>query len=603
MHSSDINEKAFLLKNVMQVNVLTYAESFKSFDFSDFLVVIEEGERFAQEVLAPLNQAGDRKGVKLHQNIIKTPTGFKAAWQKTKKQAWAKICAPVSYGGQGFPDSVGIAVQDAFFAANPAFYYYLMQTVEVAKLINQFGDLSQKEQFCQKLFNCDWSGCFSLDDTRAGLHRETGQTIATPEADYYLITGTKEAVVAAFHDLTDNCIHVVQAIIPGKKKTEDRMGLFIVPILREEAGALVDNNIRLNQIRNTIGIKGSPSCTLTYGDEGTCRGYLIEGIAQNRTAVLAALDSFRLQIALQGAAMSGPVTNFAIDYVNQDKQNRDTDTPGLYQTSIKNPHVIDAIMQLKSISEGVRGAVYMAAFYNDCLLQGADQQKEFFSDLMHLYSKLMKVYATESGLQAINQGIRILGEAGYTDEYFLEQSYRDLKAGTVIGSLNDAVSEEFLNDILLSHDGRMVNNLIKQFESIEAHTARTEALREAIYVWQDYIGGIIVLMDDLKTIKQAEERQQKLLFAGNILKFFGDVVLCYHLIGQGLEAEKIMEEAGLNFYNLKDEVMRKPEFRKWYNKLIQAEYFALNILSLQEAAIHVMQRNSNSALDAILEVD
>ena len=586
----------------MKVNVLTYAESFQSFEFNDFLKVIAKGEQFAEETLAPLNQPSDLKGTKSHQNTIKAPVGFKSAWQKLKKQNWGKICAPSNYGGQGFPESVGIAVLDAFSAANPAFYYYLMQTIEVAKLIDQYGRSGQKEPFCQKLFDCEWSGCFGLEEGRPDFDRNSIQTIATSRDDYYLISGTKPSVIAPHHDLTDNYIHLVLARIPGVKQQNDRTGLFIVPFFRPQENKLIENNIHITHIHKPSGIKGAPSCSVSYGHDGPCHGYLIEGIDQNMSAILNSLDSFRLQVALQGAATSNSICSYAIDIVKNSAPNNKKGSAES-SSAIQSPQIADALIRLKSISEGIRGAVYMTAFFNDCLLQGAEQQKDFFSDLIHLYSRLMKVYATDSGLEVINQGLRIIGDIRSADISFVDQSYRDLRAGSVIGSLNDVISEEFLNDVLLVDDGRTVSHLIKQFESVEVHLARTESLRETITVWQDYIGGIIVLLDDLKKLSETGNRNQLLLFARKVLRYFGDVILCYHLIDQGLAAEKILEEAGLNFYNLKDEVVHKPEYRKWYNKLIQAEYFALNILALQEATLHILQRNPSSALDIVLELD
>ena len=597
-YSNDFEEKTFLLKNVMKVNVLTYAESFKSLNFPDFLNLIEAGEKFAEDILAPLNQLADQKRARLQENIIKTPPGFKAAWQKLKKGGWPKICAPAKYGGKGNPESVGIAVYDAFSAANPAFYYYLMQTIETAKLIDQLGAPEQKELFCQKLFDCEWSGCFSLENISSGLTSNGRQIEAKPGGEYYLISGTQSAVIGARPDLTDNCIHIVPARFTNTKKTECKFGLFIVPFSREESGSVVDNDIELAQSHSPIGIKGAPASVVTYGANGNCHGYLIDSIDQDLRSVLNTLNNFRLQIALLSTAQSNSASNFAVDFVLNSAQDSKT-TAGQAARSLT-PFVADATVQMKAISEGLRGAVYMAAFFTDCLFQGAELQNEFFSDLIHIYSRLLKVYAVDWGLKILDRGLGILGDTGYTDDINLEQSYRDLKAGMLVGRSNDTVSEEFINDVLLVRDGRMVTNLVKQFESVEVHQARTEALREAIYVWQDYIGGIIVLVDDLKKDKESGNHLQKWLFSDKILRYFGDVVLCYHLIYQGLEAEKILEEAGLNFYNLREEVIKKPEFRRWYNKLIYAEYFALNILSLQEAAIHIMQRNSSSALDVVL---
>ncbi|MCP4750993.1 MAG: acyl-CoA dehydrogenase [Proteobacteria bacterium] len=603
MFEKDMEEKLFLLKKVMKVNVLTHASAFQQYTIDQFAEFLENGARFAENELAPLNRVGDEEGVRVEKGRVTTPSGFKAAWKKAVKEGWTKICAPGTYQGMGLPESVGIAVQEAFFAANPAFCYYLSSTIEVANLIERFGSDQQKKLYCGKLFNGNWAGSFSFNESQPDMTRENIRTTAVQEKDHFRISGTKSHIVAGSHDLTENIVHLVWARI-GNLGGDSDVALFIVPKFRLENRKKTDNHVRLEKVHRTMGIKGAPFCTISYGKEGECRGYPLNGIAPGRPGFLQSLNGIRLQIALQAAAQTGTTYSSSLAFANRkpDESGFDTaeESPGSGRVPMDSPQVVDSVMFLKAISEGIRGAVYMTAFYNDCRLHGGNEQKEYFSDLAELYNLIIKAYATNVGLEAVRRGIQLFGQAACSEDLPLEQNYRDLQTGAVLGGSNQAIAEEFVGRTLKLHDGRSFQHLLKQFEAIETHLARTEAMNEAISVWKDYIGGLIILADDLKHNGENTDPRQVVLFAGRTLSLFGDVVLCYHLIRQGMEAESQLEEAGANFYTLKEEAVRNPDFRKWYNKIITAEYFALNVLSQQEASIRIIQRNSSSALDALL---
>lgn len=605
MFISEIEEKSFLLKNVMQISVLTHAETFQKYDVTKFLDFVSKGEKFAEDVLLPLTLLSNGKGVRVEKETVRTPEGFKKAWKMAIEQGWFKITSPEKYEGIYLPESVCLAIQEAFFAANPSFYYYLMFTVELAKLIERFGDELQKNLFCQNLFGGIWSGAYALAESQYENDWKNIQTQATCENDIYHISGTKTAVVCGNHDLTKNNIHLVLARLKERDGKLGEIALFIVPAFCPLPDKLKDNNVRLEKVHQISGINGAPFCTVSYGKNGDCRGYLLKGVGLGLNCLKTALEGIRLQIALQGAALSGAAYAISLDYANKKsetiKEQDLSDSEDQALNMIDYLHVADSLMYQKAFSEGIRNAVYMAAFFLDCSFHGGQKQKEYFSDLAQLYILILKVYATDMGLISIKHAISILGESGYYSDSLLGQFYRDLEAGTILGSVNHMLAGELQTNLLLKHDGRLFQNLIKQFKNVEIHLARTEILREAIGIWNDYIGGIIVLFDDLQQAKSKSDSRQWLLFAEKILKLFGDVIICYHLICQGLEAEKLLEENQVNFFNLKQEIIGKPALRIWYNKLITAEYFALHVLSQQESCIHLIQRNPSSVLDTWLE--
>ena len=589
----DSLDKQFLLGNVMQIAVLTHAAAFQNRDIEQYFSLLQDGAGFAEVTLAPLNRFGDEKGISLRNGRVILPKGFKKAWKKTQKENWQNICRSLEPNGLPVPESVAIAVQETFFAANPAFYFALMSTIQVGTLIQQYGTEKAVSNFCTKLFSCEWSGALGLFEYGDTHHLEFPRTVAVQKDGYYTITGLKEQVIAGDHDLTENIVYLVTAQIGADKTNQDKLGLFAVPRLRDEDGHQVDNGVLLESVYSTMGLKGVPCCKISFGSGKACHGFLLENLSHDSATVFNALEDWYAQFALQSVAQTGSAC-FDLNAYNRRSQPDDFKPNGDPESSIT-----PGLIHLKSISEGLRGAIYMSAFYRDCIKHGAETQREYFSDLLTLYRSVFKSYASVTGLELMAKTMRQATGIALDPEFNMEQSYRDLQMGMLLGPNENKVAEVFLNRVLPEENGRFFSQLLKQFETVDAHLALSDALTETIAIWQDYIGGLIVLFDDIMQGQKQDAEQISGLFANQILRLFGDVIICYHLIIQGIEAERILAEEEVNFYNLKQEMVKKPALRKWYNKVVTAEFFVVHILSLQESTIRLIQKKPQATLDLI----
>ncbi|MBU2510234.1 acyl-CoA dehydrogenase family protein [bacterium] len=609
-HQSVINEIEFLFRDVLNVNVLTHAEGFSQHKPEDFIEAIRQCIDFAEKNLRDIPPLDD---ITKFQNLVNVPPEFQQAWKKFRNSDVLKSLLPQKFGGKNYPKAVEAAIWEIIAAANPSFYIYLMLTLETAHLINRFGSDIQKDKYCQQLFNCEWTGTLSYTESQADCEWDSVETIARKKDDYYLLDGEKSLIAAGSHDLTNNIIHLILARLDSAGDEDKSLAWFVVPKVIEEKGKELSNNIAIEVFHETIGLQGVPFCTMSFGKSGPTKGFLLCKIGTGENDFYRILTGVRYQMMLQSVALSSQVFRHTIKFActeNRGLKSSDKSKKAVKTISLVSyPHVADNIMYMKSTSEGVRAAVYSIAFFDDCHAHGGKEQKEFFSDLKDLYTGVLKVYATVTGLKSIRKGIQVFGKESFTKEFVTDSNYRNLQATTLFGGANEIVAQEFLERLIHFKDGSLIDTLIKQFSSVDVHQAKTEAMIEAIGVWQDYIGGVIVLVDDLKNDAGSSNRNEEIdprlssLWAGRVVQLVGDVIICYHLICLGLAAEKKLEALGVNFFNLQQEVSQDPELIEWYNRLISAEYFALNVLSENEGNIRIIQRRASSALDAMFLSD
>jgi alkylation response protein AidB-like acyl-CoA dehydrogenase len=433
---------------------------------------------------------------------------------------------------------------------------------------------------------------------------EAIEATAKEENGEYVINATKTFTVAGSHNLTSNVIHLVLGLIDAPDSKKQKPAWFVVPLRKDET----DNHVSVDRCHEPIGLKGVPFCTLSFGKTGPTKGQLLSTTGDGEKDLYKSLNGLRSQLALQGVALAGQVFQEALQYASLEPNSKNQSKKRT-AALISYPHIADHIMYMKAVTEASRAAVYSIAFFSDCSIHGGKEQQEFFSDLTDIYTGILKVHASQSGLKSISRAIQVFGKPAYAKDNVTEQNYRSLQAATLFGGSNDLVAQELLDRIVHYKEGSMIDHLIKQFGSVEVNEARSEPMKEAIRVWQDYIGGIIVLMDDLKKGAEASQGNEEVdprlssLWADRIVKLIGDVIYCYHLVTQGMEAEKKLEQKGVNFYNLQQDVSRDQEAMAWYDRLLTAEYFALNVLSENESNIRIIQRNASSALEAFFLIE
>ncbi|MEC7423560.1 MAG: acyl-CoA dehydrogenase family protein, partial [SAR324 cluster bacterium] len=271
-------ELQFVVMEVLEAGKLCGFEDFSEFDEDLFSMTINEACTFAEQVLDPINQSGDREGCQVENGSVKTPQGFPEAWRKMGEGGWLAMNMPPDFGGMGLPELVTVAAKEVQLAANQSLCIGNTLTTGAANLIVNFGSDEQKEEYCENMFNGTWSGTMCLTEPHAGS--AVGDIITTaaqqPEG-HYLIKGTKQFITTGDHDMSENIIHLLLARTEGAPDGTKGISLFIVPKFRKDG---TQNDVTLVNIEKKMGLHASPTCVLSFGEKGDCHGYLLQ--AENK---------------------------------------------------------------------------------------------------------------------------------------------------------------------------------------------------------------------------------------------------------------------------------------------------------------------------------
>jgi alkylation response protein AidB-like acyl-CoA dehydrogenase len=328
-YTAPVRDMQFLLNDVMNIqsaNIPGYDEL-----DPDFLTaILNECGKINADVLAPLNAIGDTQGCTLENGVVRTPDGFKDAFEQVKEGGWTGIDCDPEFGGQGLPYLIGTAVGEMFASSNMAFGMYQGLTHGAYSAIHAHGTQEQKETYLPKMVSCDWTGTMNLTEPHCGTDLGLMRTKAEPQSDgTFKITGQKIFISAGEHDMSDNIIHLVLAKIPGGPAGVKGISLFIVPkfLVNPDGSLGARNSLSVGKIEEKMGIHGNATCVMNY-DGAT--GYLLGQEHKGMRAMFTMMNEARLGVGLQGLAQAEVAYQNALAYAKDRLQGRDV-------TGAKNP--------------------------------------------------------------------------------------------------------------------------------------------------------------------------------------------------------------------------------------------------------------------------
>jgi alkylation response protein AidB-like acyl-CoA dehydrogenase len=415
---------------------------------------------------------GDHEGCTLENGVVKTPTGFKAAYDQMRDGGWMGLDMDPEYGGQGMPYLMGCAVGEMFVSSNMAFNMYQGLTHGAASAIHEHGSDAQKETYLHKMIEGSWSGTMNLTEPQCGTDLGLIRTKAEPQDDgSYKISGQKIWISAGEHDLTDNIIHLVLAKIPGSPDGVKGISLFIVPkFLVNEDGTLgARNTLSCGGLEKKMGIHGNATCVMNY-DGAT--GFLIGEMHKGMRAMFVMMNEARLGVGLQGYAQGVVAYQNALGFARDRLQGRDvtgTKNPnGPADPIIVHPDVRRNLLHQKSFVEGARAFVLWGAEMIDRAGRDKDQQAD---DMISLLTPVIKGFLTDKGFETTVLAQQTLGGSGFTREWGLEQFVRDARITMIYEGTNGIQSLDLVGRKLSHNGGKtvmaffdMVKTFIKENE-------------------------------------------------------------------------------------------------------------------------------------------
>jgi acyl-CoA dehydrogenase len=402
--------------------------------------VLEEAGRFAGDVLAPLNVAGDRHGTPFKDGAVATAPGWKDAYRAWAQAGWNGLAAPAQWGGQDLPQAVNAACIEMWNSAALAFGLGPVLTMAGVDALVVHGSDELKRAYLPKLVSGEWMGTMQLTEPQAGSDVGALRTRAERAGDgSYRITGQKIFITYGEHDLTDNIIHLVLARLPDAPEGTRGISLFLVPkfLLNPDGSLGARNDVRAHSIEHKLGIHASPTCTMVYGDNGGATGFLIGEENRGMACMFTMMNQARLSVALQGVAIAERATQQALAYARERKQGRVGGAQSGSSPIIAHPDVKRMLLTMRALTRAARAICYATAVALDRAQRSPDEAaRKAAHERASLLTPVAKAFSTDIGTEVASLGVQVHGGMGYVEETGAAQHYRDARITPIYEGTN-----------------------------------------------------------------------------------------------------------------------------------------------------------------------
>ncbi len=540
---ADRRDIDFVLYDQLQIESLFQTKRYRDINRQLVDMIISEARQLSLNEILPTYTAGDREGVQFENGQVRVPTCFHEAYRHYRKGEWLAMTEATEVGGQGLPQVVAQAARDYLTGANFSFAAFGILGHGTGKMIELFCDDHQKSLFLAKLYSGEWAGTMLLTEPHAGSDVGALSTMAVrnPDGTYHL-SGNKIFITCGDHDLTPNLIHPVLARIEGAPEGAKGISVFLVPKIWVNAdGTLGEpNDIVCTAIEEKMGLHASPTCSMTLGAAGACRGLLLGEENQGMPIMFHMMNEARLGVGQQGFLQGSAAYLYAAAYAKTRRQGKDL-TPDADGNSpvpiIRHPDVRRMLMRMKALVDGMRSLTFYVAYLFDLEATTEDaESRARYSGLIEFLTPVVKAYCSERGMEVCELAMNVYGGYGYTREYPIEQLMRDCKITTIYEGTNGIQAMDLLGRKLGLRRGEIfmhflqnVRASIQEFEQIEDLRALCEKLEAAL----NRYGEVAVFLS-----KKAMGPDIKLAFtqAHPFLEVTGDIIIAWMLLGRAARA-------------------------------------------------------------------
>jgi len=463
MYRAPVKDLRFVLDELLAVQSLPFA------DYSPELAesVLSEAARFAETVLDPLNQSGDREGARWTPEGVVTAKGFKDAYRQFAQGGWTQLGAESQYGGQPAPHALSTAVTEMWASANLSFKLCPMLTHGAVEALRLAGSKALRERFLPKMVSGEWTGTMVLTEPQAGSDLAQVRTRATPQGDHYRLFGQKIFITWGDHDYTDNIVHMVLARIDGAPAGVKGISLFVVPkVLVREDGTLSERNeVRCVSIEHKLGIHASPTCVLAYGDRQGAVGYLIGEPNRGLEYMFIMMNAARLAVGVEGYAVAERAFQRALEWARTRVQGRPAKDAAPGATIIGHPDVKRMLLTMKSGTEAMRSLGLYAAFQLDLAEHHTETQVRVDAQARaDLLIPIVKGWSTELGNQLAGTGVQVHGGMGFIEETGAAQYVRDARITTIYEGTTGIQANDLLGRKLGRDKGGAMSALLSDMQ-------------------------------------------------------------------------------------------------------------------------------------------
>ncbi len=468
-YHAPIRDMQFNLDELVPLSEITALPGYEEAGEDLVAAILEEGAKFASGVLAPLNWGGDQEGCQLVGDTVKTPKGFKEAYQQFSEAGWIGLSCDPDYGGQGLPSVVATAVNEMWHSANMAFTLCPMLNAGAVDAIHHHGSDEQKAMYLPNLISGQWSGTMNLTEPNAGSDLSVVSTKAVPDQDgRYRITGTKIFITFGEHDMSENIIHLVLARLPDAPPGVKGISMFIVPkFLVNADGSLGErNDLKCISIEHKLGIHGSPTAVMSYGEKTGAIGFLVGQPNRGLEYMFTMMNSARLAVGLEGVGISERAYQQAASYALQRVQGKIPGKSGNLPIAY-HPDVSRMLMTMRAQIQAMRSLAYMAAAEIDRASRHPDaEQKALAQARVDLLIPIVKAWATEQSVDITSLGVQIHGGMGFVEETGAAQHFRDARITPIYEGTTGIQANDLLGRKIVRDGGKEARRLIDEMKGV-----------------------------------------------------------------------------------------------------------------------------------------
>ena len=463
-YKAPLNEFIFILKHLVNYDAHAELPGYEEVGMEMVEAILPEAAKFFENIIAPTNLETDQQGTRLNDGEVEIAPVIKGLGAQMSQAGWTGLGGSKDYDGSGFPGVVDLAVQEMLQSANMSLSLLPLLTKGVIHALSLYGTDLQKQLFLTHLTNGSWSGTMNLTEPQAGSDLSTIKCKAVPNDDHYLLTGQKIYITWGEHDQTENIIHLVLARLPDAPEGTQGISMFLVPkyMVNSDGSLGRRNDVKVAGIERKLGIHGSPTCTMIYGDNGGAVGYLVGPENKGLMCMFSMMNNARLSVGHQGVAVGERAYQQAVSFAEQRLQGQSADAEGR-SPIIHHPDVKRMLHTMRALTEGGRAMSFFTIAAEDrSKHRPLGHEDSFDLQIVEVMTPLVKGWCTEASMEITSLGVQVHGGMGFVEETGAAQYMRDARILPIYEGTNGIQALDFVGRKSLRDGGEALSKLINE---------------------------------------------------------------------------------------------------------------------------------------------
>lgn len=601
----DLRNLQFTLFEHLEIQKLFQSEKFSNWDQETIESVLKEAEKVSVQKFAPANIAGDQTKAQFQEGKVTLPQEYHEAYRIFCENGFTGASAAPEWEGMGLPKVIATAMDEMFISANASLHTCPSLSRAAADVILQWGTPEQKERYVRKLYTGEWQGTMCLTEAEAGSDVGNSRTVAFKRGEKYFLKGTKVFITSGDHDLTPNHVHLVLARLEGAPEGTKGLSLFIVSKYHlGSQGELQEapNDLRCGGIEHKMGIHGSPTTTMLFGENDQCLAELLGAEGQGMRVMFQMMNEERIMVGCQGVGLAAASYFMAEQYAQERIQGSDIQA-GKKATLekvpiIKHPDIRRLLMHIKAYVDAGRALLLYTAYAIDLASLEKDPQRQAkLHNRVELFTPICKAWCTDVGFLGCTMAMQVFGGYGYISEYHIEQYVRDSRIASVYEGTNGIQALDLLFRKVPQKNGQLLKEYLEELQNFVQNHQSHPALGKEVQILGKSSQKIQEVTFHLLELLQKEELKKAALSASTYLNLLGNLIGGHFILEQALLAHKHLNDLPSNENQRHATLEENTDLRFYYNKVAIARFYIHQILSENLWRCSQITSQDYSALD------